>query len=249
MIMRQYRADLHIHTTLSPCGDLEMSPVNIVMKSIEMKLDIIGITDHNSTLQCRVVKAIGERSGLTVLMGVEVNTKEEVHCLVFFEEEEELAEFQHFLDQGLPDIKNDVKRFGYQVVADENEQITYSEERLLISALKWNLHETEQKAHALNGLVIPAHIDKAGFSILGQLGFVPPDFHPDALEISPFISPVDFLRMHNELKKFPLVSGSDAHYLHQVGTRVTSLELENPQFANIRAALCEKSSERIKIIN
>ena len=46
----QFKADMHIHSVLSPCGDIEMSPSAIVAQAKAKGLDIIGLTDHNSTL-------------------------------------------------------------------------------------------------------------------------------------------------------------------------------------------------------
>ena len=40
--------DLHIHSTLSPCASLEMSPAAIVRRARELALDVIAVTDHNS---------------------------------------------------------------------------------------------------------------------------------------------------------------------------------------------------------
>ena len=71
----QFRADMHIHSVLSPCGDIEMSPSAIVAKAKEKGLDIIGLTDHNSTLNADVTRRLGEKAGLHVLMGAEVTTK------------------------------------------------------------------------------------------------------------------------------------------------------------------------------
>lgn len=48
--MKWYKADLHIHSVLSPCGSLDMSPKNIVQSALDKELEIIAITDHNSTL-------------------------------------------------------------------------------------------------------------------------------------------------------------------------------------------------------
>jgi len=56
--MKTYRADLHIHSVLSPCGDLDMSPVNIVEEASRKGLDIIGITDHNTTRHTGLVKRL-----------------------------------------------------------------------------------------------------------------------------------------------------------------------------------------------
>lgn len=131
----EIRADLHIHTVLSPCGDLDMSPANIIGMALQKGLSLIGISDHNSTRQAPVIQQLGEQQGLRVLCGTEVNTAEEVHALAYFPTLERLTAFQHFLDLHLPDIKNNPDKFGYQVVVDAEEQITYEEERLLITAL------------------------------------------------------------------------------------------------------------------
>jgi 3',5'-nucleoside bisphosphate phosphatase len=104
-----------------------MSPANIVAKAKEKQLDIIGITDHNSTKHCLLTRKLAEKEGITVLCGAEVNTKEEVHCLAFFETDDKLALFQQFLEKQLPPVKNDVHRFGYQVVIDEQENIIEEE--------------------------------------------------------------------------------------------------------------------------
>jgi len=247
--MKKFRADLHIHTVLSPCGDLGMSPDVIIARAKEMQLDIIGITDHNSTRQCRVVKELGEISGIFVLSGSEVTTKEEVHCLAFFETDKQLFDFQGFLDKHLPDIPNDVNRFGHQVAVDAENNISFTEERILTSALNKSIDQVETEVHRLNGLFIPAHIDKTRFSVIGQLGFLPPDLKVDALEISPFCRQDEFLSRHPVLRNFTFVSGSDAHYPEQIGKRVTVFELRHPGFREIREAMHATGPWRTEIIN
>jgi 3',5'-nucleoside bisphosphate phosphatase len=247
--MRKFSADLHIHTVLSPCGDMDMSPDVIIAKAKAMNLDIIGITDHNSTLQCHLLRRLGERNQITVITGAEVTTKEEVHCLAFFETDELLNEFQKFLDEHLPDVKNDVRKFGYQLVVDAEKMVVLQEERLLISAIDQNIDQVEEKVHSLSGLFIPAHIDKKRFSIFGQLGFLPPDLKVDALEVSPFCDKEDFTRRHPELAGYCIISGSDAHFPYQIGSRLSLLELENPGFKEIRRLFGEKRGDKIMITN
>lgn len=232
-----FRADLHIHTVLSPCGDLEMSPANIIRLSGQKGLDIIGITDHNSTRQSRIIRDYGKKNGIFVLTGAEVTTQEEAHCLAFFELDDELDEFQNYLDSHLPDIHNDPDKFGYQVVADINDDIIYQEEKLLISALDQNLEEVQKKVRQLNGIFIPAHIDKPRFSILSQLGFVPRGLDYDALEISPHVSRESFRACHPELREAALIQSSDAHYPEDIGKVFSLLNLTNRTFENIRQAI------------
>jgi len=232
-----FKADLHIHTVLSPCGDLEMSPNAIVHRALEQQLDMIAITDHNSTRQAKVVRDIAEPLGLKVFCGAEVTTKEEAHCLALFDDDSALDEFQIFLDEHLPEVKNDVRKFGYQVAVDVNEDIVFEEERLLISALNQSVEEIEQKVHQLGGLFIPAHVDKFKFSIIQQLGFLPPDLPVDALELS-FRETEDHYKANNPyLSNYPFIQNSDAHMLEQIGTIYTCYHLKHRSIDEIRMAL------------
>jgi predicted metal-dependent phosphoesterase TrpH len=104
--MQWYKADLHIHTVLSPCGGLDMSPVNIIRQAVLKKLDIIAITDHNSTRHCRIAQEIGKKAGITVLAGAEINTSEEIHCLAFFEDIDKADFFQQYIDSHMTELQN-----------------------------------------------------------------------------------------------------------------------------------------------
>jgi 3',5'-nucleoside bisphosphate phosphatase len=241
-----FKGDLHIHTVLSPCGDLEMSPKAIVQRALEQKMDMIAITDHNSTRQAKVVRDVAKPLGLKVFCGAEVTTKEEAHCLALFDDDAALDEFQIYLDEHLPDIKNDVHRFGYQVSVNENEEIVFEEERLLISAIDESVEQIEQQVHRLGGLFIPAHVDKLKFSIIQQLGFLPPDLPVDALEIS-FRETEDHYKAENQyLKNYPFIQNSDAHMLDQIGTTYTCYNLEHRSLDEIRMALKQKEGRFIK---
>jgi 3',5'-nucleoside bisphosphate phosphatase len=246
--MKIFRADLHIHTVLSPCGDLDMSPKNIVIKAKQMGLDIIGITDHNSTLQCNGVCIEAGKHGIFIVMGAEVTTKEEAHCLAFFEDQEKLTQFQQYLDRHLQNFKNDPSRFGYQVVVDENEMIKYEEERLLILAIDQSIDQVEQKVHELDGLFIPAHVDKSKNSIVSQLGFIPKDLNIDAVEISSNTTKTALLQKQGYLKNYTFIQNSDAHILEDIGKKVTTFELEEPTFPEIIMAFRGIDGRNVSVI-
>ena len=178
-----YKADLHIHTVLSPCGDLDMSPSMIIDQAIIKELDIIGISDHNSTKNAVVCKEIGELNNIFVMMGTEVTSKEEVHCLCFMPDEKELSEFQKYLETHINKKKNNPKFFGNQFVVDERENILDEEELLLIQSINQTIYQISDKVKSLNGIFIPAHVDAHRNSIGSQLGFIPDDLNFDALEI------------------------------------------------------------------
>lgn len=236
---------MHIHSVLSPCGDLEMSPVKLVETAAAKGLDIIGITDHNTTLHCRLVKELGEEQGIFVLTGVEVNTKEEIHCLAFFEKDQDLSDFQQYMDKYLGYFKNDPNKFGYQVQVNRKEEIIYEEERSLFASLDRSIEEIELKVHELNGIFIPAHIDRPCNSIYSQLGFLPDGLKADALEISWATDPENFIRKHPEVSRFPLVRSSDAHFPADIGRVTTIFSLQNRSFAEIKMALEKKAGREV----
>lgn len=235
----QFKADMHIHSVLSPCGDIEMSPTAIVMTAKERGLDIIGLTDHNSTLNADVTRRIGEREGLHVLMGAEVTTKEEVHCLGFMPDVEKLAEFQAFLDSKVIYFENDVDKFGYQLVVDEEENVLDMVPHLLINALDLPMEELQKKVYELGGIFIPAHVDRSTFSISSQLGFVPDHLKFHALEISKYCKRNNYKFFEDcpWFSDFNYIQSSDAHYVPDIGAIWSVLEMPEFSFENFRNAL------------
>lgn len=225
--MPLFNADLHIHTCLSPCGDLDMSPVNIVKTAKKKGIDIIAITDHNTTHNVQTCVEIGKDEGVFVIPGCEVNTQEEVHCLAYFPDLETLNEFQRYLDEYLPDVKNDVNFFGYQVAVDKKERIIYEEQRALFMGIEQDIESVEKRVHALGGIFVPAHIDRVKNSVFSQLGFIPFDLQYDALEISWRVKPEDFFYMHPELAAKKILRNSDAHYLPEIGKVYMTFDLED----------------------
>ena len=247
--MQQYKADLHIHTLLSPCGDLEMTPANIVKRAAELNFNIIGITDHNSTKHCELIKKMAEQKGIFTLCGAEVTTKEETHCLTFFENHDLLNEFQKFLDEFLPAIKNNPDYFGHQVVIDENEMIIEEVENLLITGITRSIDQVEAKVHELNGLFIPAHIDRQKFSLISQLGFVPPDLNADAFEITGYSSKEDIIQKFPYIKDKTFIRSSDAHRVEGIGIGSSIFEIETLSFDEIKKALAGIEGRGVLINN
>lgn len=245
--MKEFRTDLHIHTVLSPCGDLEMSPGNIVSLAVERGLDIIGITDHNSTKQCELVWKLGQRSGLTVIPGCEITSREEVHCLGLFEDFDALRIFQAYLDRHLTIIPNKPVLFGYQLVVDEHDNIQEEIENYLGSSLNVSIEDIEKKVHELSGIFIPAHIDRPRNSLFSQLGFFPPELQVDALQISKLASEKTVREKYQISPEITLVKFSDAHYPVDLGKTATVFELEEPKFAEIRKAIHGREGRKTRI--
>lgn len=234
--MTFYRADLHIHTCLSPCGSLYMSPTVIVETALSRGLDIIAITDHNSTLQCREIQALGVEAGLTVFAGAEVCTREEAHCLALFGTDYSRAAFQEYLDLHLPPVPNDPERFGDQVWVNRNNEIMGEAPYLLISALDQNVNQVAAFVKQLDGLFIAAHVERPSFSLISQLGFIDPSLPLDAIE---YTDASRFARLQSEqkyLSNYTSYPASDAHYPEQIGTKPCLIQASEPLFDNLKMA-------------
>lgn len=211
------KCDLHIHSCLSPCGSLDMSPSEIARIASEHHLDVIALTDHNTALNTPAFAAACSKRGVTALFGIEATSSEEFHCLCLFRTAPEAITFGKNLYKHLQSRSNIPEKFGDQVYVDQYDNILGEVDKYLTGgALDFSSDELLQRVHSARGLFIPAHIDRAAFSISSQLGFLPPDPY-DAVEITKYPPELD-------TKDLPLISSSDAHYPEDIGKRFFYLE-------------------------
>ncbi|UCH94821.1 MAG: PHP domain-containing protein [Candidatus Aminicenantes bacterium] len=240
-MLKRFRGDLHIHTCLSPCADLTMSPKRVVEKAVKKNLDMIGICDHNSAENVRAAIAAGSKKKITVLPGMEVTTVEEVHIIALFDEVDPVLSLQETVYERLAPGENIEDIFGEQIIANEFDEVEGYNQRLLLGATSLTLKELVNKIHHLGGLVIAAHIDReACNSIIGQLGFIPEDLELDALEISSYTNRSQALARYPGIEKFPIISSSDAHFLQDIGKATSCFLLGGPGVDEIRKALEKK---------
>ncbi len=214
------RADLHIHSCLSPCASLDMSPGRIVDQALNVGLDIIAITDHNSAGNLPALESVARNTPLKYIFGIEICTMEEIHILSYFEDLESVMTMDQWLMEFLPKIKNEPLKTGDQPIVDGNENIIELFPWYLNNAITQPLETILNKIHAFKGIAVPAHIDRPSFSVLSQLGFLP-SLPFDALEISHLYhtqNPELSLFQH-----FPLLFNSDSHSLDEIGRTFTEL--------------------------
>lgn len=240
--MREFKADLHIHTCLSPCADLEMSPRNIVSAAKRRGLDVIGICDHNSAENVPAVAKNAAREGITVIGGMEVTSKEEVHILALFDDEQHLFSLQDIVYQNLHGT-HDETLYGEQVIVNEEEEVIGFNTKLLIGATEITVERLVDLIHEHDGLAIAAHGDREGFGIIGQLGFIPEGLPLDALELA---DPAK--RAHIPLKnRLPVITSSDAHKLEDVGRRTTTFLMKTVSLQELRRCLSGEEGRAIRI--
>jgi hypothetical protein len=211
-----------------------MSPRNIAAAAKRKDLDLLGICDHNSAENAAAVAEAAGRLGIRALPGLEVTSREEVHILALFDEIEAALSLQERVYAFLPG-ENDDEVFGLQVVAGADDEVVGTIGRFLAGATELSLEDVVGAVHALRGLAVASHVDREGFGIIGQLGFIPDDLPLDALEISRRFS-IDEGRSAFGTSR-PLITGSDAHSLEEIGLAATSFRLEAATVKEIGLAL------------
>jgi hypothetical protein len=237
--MRELKADLHVHTCLSPCARNEMTPTAIVRQAKTRGLDMIAICDHNSAENVAAVAKAGQRGSVSVIPGIEVTSREEVHVLGWFDAQESLMRMQAVVYDHLPG-ENDPRAFGRQVVVDQWDQATRINTNLLIGATTLTLEQVVGAIHDCGGLAVASHVDRPSFGLVGQLGFIPDGLELDALEVSPRASVKDW-------GHFPLVTSSDAHSLEDIGKSYSRFLVQEGTVEEIRKAFRGEHGRRVCI--
>jgi PHP family Zn ribbon phosphoesterase len=245
--LRRYRADLHVHTVLSPCAEVEMIPPLIVRQAVAQKIDIIAIADHNASANVRAVIEAAAGTGLTVLPGMELQTREEVHVLCLFDTLPQLEAWQQVVDGCLPPLRNRAGFFGEQFVVDKSGNYISIETRLLVASADLSLDRAVLMVNSLGGLAIPAHVDLPAFSLITNLGFVPPHLPIYALEVSRHTDPSDAKSRNPMFRGYSLIQNGDVHLLDDfLGS--TEFLIACPTVAELRLALQRRRKRAVHIV-
>ncbi|HZK38640.1 MAG TPA: PHP domain-containing protein [Clostridia bacterium] len=223
--------DFHLHSCLSPCGDNEMTPYNLVNMAKLGGLDIIAVTDHNTCLNCPAAIEAGKKAGITVVAGMELCTSEEVHILCLFSSLDKAMDFSAYVDERLPPLKNRPDIFGDQLIMDEGDRIIGRHERLLMAASSISVSHVVQTVADFDGVCFPAHIDRPSYSVISNLGSITAEMGFGAAELTAKADLADYKKQHPILEKMFIVKGSDAHRLADIGDarHIIDLKRNNAQ--------------------
>lgn len=234
--MKTYRAELHIHTVLSPCAEIEMIPPLIVSEALNLGIDLIAITDHNASENISAVMEAARGTNLTVIPGIEVQTLEEVHVICLFDSIEQVMDVQTVIDERLPEMYNKPEYFGEQFVVTAEGDYIRSDSRLRLTSTSLSLKELFQLVADHEGLPIPAHVDRKVNGLIEVLGFIPKDISIEALEVSRNFSFVDIPPKYQQIPTYPVIQSGDVHRLDEfLGKNLFTIA--RPAISEIRMAL------------
>lgn len=230
--------DFHIHSCLSPCGDNDMTPNNIVNMSALKGLDAIAITDHNCGENAKAAMEAAKELPLTVIPGMEIETSEEIHMVALFPDVSSLMKMQEIVANALPPIKNKPAIFGEQIIMDKHDKIVDFKKQFLITACSLNIFEVAGKVRELGGVVFPAHIDKSSYSVLSNLGSIPEELEFSTVEIKKNPVPQNLCDMGVEAK-YNILHNSDAHYLWDISEKENYIDCKSTSIEDILHKISE----------
>ncbi len=223
-----FTGDFHVHTCLSPCADLTMVPNALAMRFEKTRVEWVAITDHNSCGNVEVFDKVMRDHGIRVLPGIEVQTVEEVHVLVYLRSIGTAEKFSEEIRMHLPKAENDPERFGYQLFVDENDNFLGMEDAMLSASTNLTLEELWLMVKRYEGLFVYAHVDRK-FGVMKQLGFIPTFPAFDAIE-----------SVGNVYADCAILKSSDAHFLSQIEGPKVKIKANSRTFDEFKNALIRR---------
>lgn len=218
MSYQKISVDLHIHSVLSPCGDVMMTPGNLVGMAKINGLEAIALTDHNAMQNISAAMKIGEAYDIVVIPGMELETAEEIHVVCLFPDTESLSAFQDVVVESYgPKIPaNRPEIFGKQLIYNEEDEECGELERMLLIPSGITIDDVFGIVEGLGGIAFPAHVDRDSYSVLTTLGALPYGYKNGFVEISCECSREEIVKTYPELEKYKLLPSSDAHYIDKI---------------------------------
>lgn len=217
--------DLHMHSCLSPCGDADMTPYNLVNMAAIKELNVIALTDHNTCGNCESAMKAGIEAGVMVIPGMELCVSEEAHIVCLFPDLESAMSFDKYVYDRMPDIKNKEEIFGEQLLMDSEDNILGKKNKLLLTAADISISDVSELIDGYGGVCFPAHIDRDSYSILSVLGDFPSDLNFTAAEITSKADRKTLFKEYPILSEIFILTDSDAHYLENISEPVYTMEL------------------------
>ena len=220
----RYFYDLHIHSALSPCADVLMSPNNILNMSFLKELNIIAITDHNSCLQLDVIEELKDSYEMLIVPGAEIEVKEKYHVVCLFKSFDVSRKFQKALNVYLDKKMHDEELYGEQNLFDAFDDIISNYQVSLMGSSNISVLDLRKIVKGLDGVMILAHIEKYGDDVFDKLKTIYQNTF-DAIEVN---ASYDITKIEHKLNEFSYVvlRNSDAHQITDISEPVNSIELE-----------------------
>ena len=246
-LLKTFRAELHVHTVLSPCAEVEMIPPLIIQEALDLGINLLAITDHNSSGNISAVMNAATGTGIHIFPGMELQTHEEVHVLCIFDSLDQVNALQRIVDSSMPPLQNNPDLFGEQFIVDATGDFLGREERLLLTSSSLSIKIVNDHVQALGGIMIPAHVNRKAFGLLPTLGLIPEELeHNPVMEISRHITIQKAMETYPQLTNHVIIQSGDVHRLDEF-LGVNYFTLEEPTIDELKMAFTKIGGRNFQI--
>jgi len=206
---------------LSPCADDLMTPNNILNMSMLKELDIVSITDHNSTKQLPVFEQLIDSYDMLFIPGCEVTVLEGFDVLCLFKTFHDAYAFGDILEDHLIDHWGPYTKEN-QIITDVYDlSIDTFDKSLQATDIPYK--ELVNIVRKYEGILILAHIDRTSQSPLTHFRLENIEF--DGLGIQKHFKD-EYLSKNEYLNDYNLFISSDSHSLLSISEKEYYIELE-----------------------
>ncbi len=230
--MNRYYYDFHIHSCLSPCAENDMTPNNIAGMATLAGLNIVALTDHNTTKNCPAFFEAAKANGIIPIAGMELTTSEDIHVVCLFEHLEQAMEFDQKVNEQRILIENRTDIFGDQLITDGDDNVIGTEKYLLSNATMLSVDDAYALVTNCGGICYPAHIDRESNGIVATLGAFPDSPPFSHAELHDFGKKQEYIDRFPILNNCMMLSGSDAHYLWDIRDKSVYFELDDEPYSS-----------------
>jgi PHP family Zn ribbon phosphoesterase len=224
-----------------------MTPRQIIMYAAALGIDIVAITDHNASENIKAALDAARNYKITVIPGMELQTREEVHVICLFPDLAALEDWQHVINQKLPNLKNNENIFGAQFIVDSEDELVAVDERMLLASADISIEDAVAGVAKRGGICIASHVDRPSYSVLSQLGFIPEGVNFAALEISRRTTPEQLCEIFPMARVLPVITSSDAHRISDLLGPKTIFYIQEPTLTEIAMALRGENGRKVVV--
>ncbi len=229
--MNKYYYDLHIHSCLSPCGDNDMTVNNIAGMAAIKGLNLIALTDHNTSANCPAFFEACRANGIVPIPGMEITTSEDIHLVSLFPTLEKAMSFEKIFTDYRMKLVNKPEKYGDQLILDAGDNVVGHDEWFLPAATSLSLEDAVSLVRSHDGFCYPAHIDREANGIIAILGTLPEEPGFNCVEFSPNADKEEYKRNYPSLESKHILTSSDAHYLWDISEAENFLMIDDEPYS------------------
>ena len=210
-----------------------MTPANIVGMALLNGLNIIALTDHNTSKNCPAFFAQARLHGIVPVPGMELTTAEDIHVVCLFRELSDAMKFDMFVSGRRMLIQNKPEIFGRQIHSRRKRRGLRRRGNLLINATDITLEEAKEAVFSRRrSMLSRTHRPNVKRNCSGSRLVPGRAIGYTAYELTNAASILEYEKRFPFLKNLPRAVSSDAHNLWSISEAEFSIPIDDEPYSS-----------------